>query len=90
MQKLLNLSIFCVFYTYLGILPIAYCLLPIAYAWLDAFGGLDAYCRNAYCLRMHTASECIRRQYAIKAECNQARMQSISLSPIAYCLLPIP
>ena len=33
---------------------IAYCLLPVAYAWLDAFGGLDA-----YCLGMHTASECI-------------------------------
>ena len=33
--------------------------LSIAYAWLDAFGDLDA-----YCLRMHTASECIQRQYA--------------------------
>ena len=31
-----------------ALLPIAYCLLPIAYAWLDA-----------YRLRMHTASECI-------------------------------
>ena len=42
-----------------ALLPIAYCLLPIAYcllpiAYLDAFGGLDA-----YCLRMHTASECM-------------------------------
>ena len=27
----------------------------LPYACLDAFGGLDA-----YCLRMHTASECIR------------------------------
>ena len=38
---------------------------------------------------MHSEAVCIPRQYAIKAECNQARMQSICLLPIAYCLLPI-
>ena len=26
--------------------------------------------------RMHSAAECIQRQYAIKAECKQGRMQS--------------
>ena len=63
------------------LLPIAYCLFPIAYAWLDAFGVLDA-----YCLRMHPAAECIPRQYAFrgsmqsrpnttKPEYNQARIQ---------------
>ena len=44
---------------------------------------------NAVGGRMHSEAVCIRRQYAIKADCNQARMQSISLLPIAYCLLPI-
>ena len=44
---------------------------------------------NAFSGRMHSEAVCIRRQYAIKAECNQGRMQSISLLPIAYCLLPI-
>ena len=44
---------------------------------------------NAFGGRMHSEAVCIPRQYAIKAECNQARMQSISLLPIAYCLLPI-
>ena len=44
---------------------------------------------NAFRGSMHSEAVCIRRQYAIKAECNQGRMQSISLLPIAYCLLPI-
>ena len=44
-------SIYLVVFAYC-LLPFAYCLLPSD--WLDAFGGLDA-----YCLRMHTASECI-------------------------------
>ena len=38
---------------------------------------------------MHSEAVCIPGQYAIKAECNQARKQSISLLHIAYCLLPI-
>ena len=55
--------------------------------------------RAAECIgrRMHQAAECIRRPNAFRgsmqseAVCNQARMQSISISllPIAYCLLPI-
>ena len=44
---------------------------------------------NAFRGSMHSEAVCNPRQYAIKAECNQARMQSISLLPIAYCLLPI-
>ena len=51
-------------------------------------GGRAAECirrPNAFGGRMHSEAVCIPRQYAIKAECNQARMQSISLLPIAYC-----
>ena len=43
---------------------------------------------NAFRGSMHSEAVCIRRQYAIKAECNQGRMQSISLLPIAYCPRP--
>ena len=45
---------------------------------------------NAFGGRMHSAAECIQRQYAFggsmhsEAVCIQARMQSISLLPIAY------
>ena len=45
-KKLLNMSIFSVFYVYLGILPIAYCLLPMP-GWMHSAAW------------MHTASECI-------------------------------
>ena len=61
------------------LLPIAYCLLPIAYCLLPI-----AYCLclagcirrpgcilppNAYCFRMHTASECIRPPNAFGGRC---------------------
>ena len=39
----------------------------LPYACLDAFGGLDA-----YCLRMHTASECIRLPNAFSRRMHSA------------------
>ena len=90
-----------IFYAYLGILAIAFCLLPMP-GWMYTASECILP-PNAYCLWMHTASECIRRpnafrgsmhseavcnrrQYAIKPECNQL---AYCLLPIASCLLPI-
>ncbi len=53
---------------YISPLPIAYCLLPIAFAPLIAFGqdafGQDAFGQDAFARWMHSAAECIRQPNA--------------------------